>query len=1107
MNNVQNVSFTTDIAQFITKTKIDYDRNTRFRPTMKAITDTEEKYQAYLERCRQELENLREQYCSGMLAYAFIRLIHQKYKPEEHKDGTCTILGKTVHLCNLNRPSDIIDEDRKIYAEILTSIVTKNRGKEQGRRWKPIFKKLMSDKKEYLTLTTQNRKEIEEACIALNWESADLDFLLLRLGDTGLQANSLHDMLVRFVLDTEGASFEHYEKLQTLCGTFKSENSVVETNYKAGETKVTYKRLEMIIKDPSLKMDEKITQYVAELEKYAGIFQGRSKTARNTLEHILLLTAHGLGWKIEEVETYLKDFLDPQKKNVMLIEPNRRATLSNTILFDYSKVILGCKIEPLSENKQKQLVQAVLSHYANTDSDIFEKEIAFAPSVYDPRLSYPSAEATRAGVEFFKAPLTRHFEHLLRGEEPIKKQDMLFALYLLCAKVSKVKEPGNYYKAFEKTANAVLTHCNLPKWYAPHVLEYTIGKAIFGGSRFEDVFGDITEAYKLMNGARLPDVTVEKKAEGITNETEFDPFEDAFKDTIEEIKKWSQKITTQTKIKIHELDEQTDIAEKLYVKIYKANEAIYANLQKIAKEICLVWKNTGWLGMHVVFYGMSRSIVVHPGKRKSGYHPVVLQNALSEELFSLLHEPDEKNAMLRAFFVPMDNDTALSLDDFAKCIDLDGNEKMSDIFAKYADINRKFRRKVILTIIMHMVLNEEIIPVKHFANNDKPQVDTRAEDFLLKLPQIDVVIAYKAEHEADGRRNEDESAETDAVDSLTLNMERDALTEEEEEFLAEFERKEQPYEVLDKLMMRLFSKEILKNTASITAEEEQNTEKTKEEKNEERRKNNERLAVLRKRSPKARDFMIYYNIPLITFAFRKKFPKDKLTQDLVSEGLSALTQAVDAFKVEKGNAFSTYAVTCIQNHVSSVLVVERLAVYVPSYRRQVFWKIYNESDNYYKTHIEYPDEETLAELSGHSLAEVREALKYRQSSISLDENVGSNTDDDNGTARIALMADPTEDVEERGDKRIYRAEFHRIMTSLLTLREREVYYLRYGQLAEDPEDERTIENRYGDTEGYSRDQVSKILNIPVEQVARTELDIIRKLSHPQYAKIKKLCEL
>ena len=1095
MKNVQNTSFTKDTEKLITKSKIEYDRNTRFRPTMKAIIETEEKYHEYLETCRRELADLREQYCSGMLSFAFICLIHKKYETKDVNGDICEILGRNVHLCNKTKPSAVIDDDRIIYADILTTIAMNNLGNKKYKTWKKNFEKIMREQSTFLVLDIDNREKIVNACIALGWSSEDLDYLLLRMGDDGLQANSVQDMIIRFVLDLPEVVFDHYEELKGRCGELLAEKFAIDTNRDAGQTKVSYNHLAKIIQDTNISsLDERMNLYVEALHQNKIVYQGYSKTARNKLEHILLLTAHSLGWTVPEVDDYLADLTDPRRPVVEPVKADGKLNMKNIEFFDYAKVILECDIEPISEENRDRLVQAILSHYANTAEDIFgEEKIEFAPGVYDARLAFPSIGTTKTGGGYFKVPLTARLKELLSGEKPVKKHDILFALYLLCAKTQVIEKPYDFYRNFVTTANAVLAECNLPKWYSAHVLEYTIGKSIFG-LRFEDIFVDITEVYQLLQPKRKKHA--EKKDDSNKEEEEqekFEQFKDAFKKLTDYVEVRTKRISSYTTLNLPQLSEEKVVAEGvLFTRIFRKNRTIYTDLLKIAKEIDSLWNQTGYDKMDVAFNDQSNCVVAYPGGIKSNNQPYVLQNKLSDELFAIMHEYDENlmdahgsvknNVLLRAFYIPEKDGSVRSLDDYASRYFHKKEESitMSDVFASNPNINRRFRRNIVLSIIIGMIFNEEKIPDGVFETGNKPQVLVTA-DPKLKLPYLDWVYVNKRLRENIGKAEETTKEEESGSEAEI------ELTEEEQAFLTHLEAMEpvgkmlseipegSRYEQCSRLVKEMNKYEPL--TADL---------------------NSQLVTIVLKRSQRAKDLMITHNMRLVLDAINKFFsgkekPSVNLLEDLLMEGNLALIEAVEKFNPNFGWTFSTYAVPVIQNRLKGVLASESNVVYVPKQRSAIIHNVSKEFAKFYKDNGRTPKVEELAKSLGYSEDAVIEALVLLQKSESQDEYIG----DEESTTKGELIEDLTVDVAEEAKNKMLRSAINKVL-STFTLREQQIYHMRYGQLKADLTDERPDEDRFLDPEGYTWKEISQILHISIEQVIRTEVDIRRKLSHPRY---------
>ena len=1100
----EDKTFTENVDTFITKARISFNEATAFQPTMEAIVDSEIKYQRYLDKCRQVLASLREQYSSGMLSFAFIRLIHKEYGRGPAEGDVCQILGRAVHSCNTICPSAVVDEDRDIYADILLQIASKGLDKKQAKCWGTRFRELMNARDRFLVLDDDKRRMIIEACIVLGWSTEQLDYLLLRMGDDGLQANSAEDMIARFVLDVKEATLDHHTAMIARWEAGEPADPDEVKNREAGPTKISYDSLGRVIEDPAMNLDEKMESYMAVLESNRAVYQGCSVTARDTLEHILLLTAHPAGGNIPEVMDYLADLSDPEDG---LIELDGELQMNSVKFADYSKVILNCDIEPLWEENKDKLEHMIRSTYSDSDEDAFaQEEPEFAPIVHDARLAYPSVYINARNADLGKVDFTARMNRLLRREEAVRKQDILFALFLLCAKTKKVKERTAYYLNFQKLADEVLAHCHLPGWYTPHVMEYTIAKSILG-VRMEDVFGDIVEAYQLT--MKRPKVSVKRETDQITDKTEFSQYRDLFTSAVDSVERQIKKIAPHTLLPLPELsDEQLRAEGELFEKIFRACRDIYTELFAIAKELCWIWENTGWVNMHIVFPGMSRSVVAYPRGKSSDDHPYVLKASLSDALYTLLHEPDENvtdqngvtknNAMLRAFFIPGPNGSAASLDDHAHVKD---DETLSAVLAEHPAINRRFRRKVVLSILLKMLLNNDKVPTKY--PSKKAEVEVRA-DPLLKLPHIDWIAErrHRAEEELDPQLQVDQAEEDPALEegweeeSTPPAEEPVPLTEEERSFLAEFEREERPDEKFEKYCMDLIRMEKMDNGI---CNDTSSTIEDKKKKNE----NNRKLAQLVvKGDRKARDLMIVYNYRLIPFTWNDHHFAGSMTRDLFGCGLTALARAVDGFDPEKGLEFSTYAVPAILNEFRSEISKQRHAVHVPKKKDQEFRHMWKELSRSGGVSIDDASSKKLAQDSGYTVGQIQDFLKSRTYTYSINSTL-SKDQDDNKTTLAELIADPKVNVVATVESKYSQIDYQPLMKELyalileLPVREYQFCVLRFGFIVGNGD------IKFDPERCRSRLEIAEILHIPIEQVIRMEIAISRRLARSPKADIIK----
>lgn len=174
----------------------------------------------------------------------------------------------------------------------------------------------------------------------------------------------------------------------------------------------------------------------------------------------------------------------------------------------------------------------------------------------------------------------------------------------------------------------------------------------------------------------------------------------------------------------------------------------------------------------------------------------------------------------------------------------------------------------------------------------------------------------------------------------------------------------------------------------------------------------------------ARAKLIEHNLRLVAHIIKKYYGNSAEQDDLISIGTIGLIKAVSTFDYEKGARFATYASRCIENEI---------------------------------------------------LMYFRNKKKYAQD-VSFTEPIDSDKDG-NTLSLIDIMADErsvAEDIEDKlRDERLYK-----VIGDTLSLREKEIIYLRYG-----------LDGR----RSYTQKEVAKHLGISRSYVSRIEKKALETL--------------
>jgi RNA polymerase sporulation-specific sigma factor len=192
----------------------------------------------------------------------------------------------------------------------------------------------------------------------------------------------------------------------------------------------------------------------------------------------------------------------------------------------------------------------------------------------------------------------------------------------------------------------------------------------------------------------------------------------------------------------------------------------------------------------------------------------------------------------------------------------------------------------------------------------------------------------------------------------------------------------------------------------------------------EKREEHEAFLAARAGDGKAREKLIIHNLRLVSHIVRKYYSTAKNQEDLVSLGTIGLVKAVDSFDPIHGARFATYAAKCIQNEILMHFRAQR--------------KLQNE--------------------------------------VSISEAIDTDRDGNPLTYEDIIASD--ENLAEELDRRMLACRALAFANSILTQRERQIVFLRYGIGGNPPLTQKETACRLG----ISRSYVSRLEKAALEKL-------------------------
>jgi RNA polymerase primary sigma factor len=246
---------------------------------------------------------------------------------------------------------------------------------------------------------------------------------------------------------------------------------------------------------------------------------------------------------------------------------------------------------------------------------------------------------------------------------------------------------------------------------------------------------------------------------------------------------------------------------------------------------------------------------------------------------------------------------------------------------------------------------------------------------------------------------------------------------------------------------------------------------------------NKQIYEIKNQIEKDKMEIIQVNLGLaVTFAKKFAMLTGADVNDLMQEGATGLTKAVEKFEWRKGYKFSTYAHWWIRQAISRYMAEYTKTIRLPVHIRELVSKMIK----VYKTFKQKSDGEITTKDYSRILKvphkKIVDTLAVLPEPISADTPKG---DDEDTTVQDFIPADEVELPLSLLLQEHKREVLKEVMDKFLDERERQILKMRYGF----------------DGKEYTLEEVGRMFNITRERVRQIEAKAIRRLRSPEALKI------
>ena len=416
------------------------------------------------------------EYGCSYLGYQLIRFLHSKSTSE---GDFHLIFGQSFAAQNLSSPSQASVEDKKRYAQLLADLVKETAYTPIDHTYAIALFETILIENCFLEKDGQLRPitkwDAYDTAHMLSMSLPEAEMLVSKtFTDGSLSVLNAHNLIEKFSFLADLSKEKRNALLVAYKEEEKSKRRVTGTDRKAGVTTKVGNVFSDLFKDvDALKTETGFAQFYKKLIKEAPRLKGASNTARIIFEQILSFAV-----KLAE-----PDYYAAETKEVTVFSDLKKHV--DQALDSFSKT--DGDYYPLSEEARRALMRNLFAE--NSADNLKEAYFSWSVPIW-------------TGEAIKKDSLASRTEAVLTGKKPVRKEDILVALFIVCSRfweniVSSSKAEKeihavrtNRLKNYINAANMYLKQAYLQKYYLPHPTESVITYAILAGDHAGICYAD-----------------------------------------------------------------------------------------------------------------------------------------------------------------------------------------------------------------------------------------------------------------------------------------------------------------------------------------------------------------------------------------------------------------------------------------------------------------------------------------------------------------------------------------------------------------------------------------------------------------------------------------